>query len=232
MHKHGSTREDYSNITVKNRSYAAHNPYARFRKPPSLEEVLQQPMIASPIGKLDCCANGDGAAACILASEAAARRFGAARRISLLAAELGGGVLGDRLLSDPMTGLCDRAYEKAGIGPRDVDVVECHDNFSVGELECYERLGFAAEGDGHHFLRAGRSKIGGEVAFNPSGGLLGRSHPAGATGCAQVCSIVAQLRGEAGPVQQANAKVGLVQTSGGGVMELQSNATTVLIMSI
>jgi acetyl-CoA acetyltransferase len=140
--------------------------------------------------------------------------------------------MGDRLYSDPMTGLGDRAYEKSGIGPRDIDVVECHDNFSVGELECYERLGFAAEGDGHHFLRAGRSKIGGEVAFNPSGGLLGRSHPAGATGCAQVCSIVSQLRGEAGPVQQEKARVGLVQTSGGGVMELQSNATTVLIMSV
>jgi acetyl-CoA acetyltransferase len=232
MHNHGSTREDFARIALKNRTYAAHNPNARFRKPPSLEEVLAQPMIATPIGKLDCCANGDGAAACILASETAVRRFGGARAVWIRAAEIGGGVLGDRLFDDPMTGLGQRAYERAGLGPTDIQVVECHDNFSVGELECYERLGFATEGEGHHFLRAGRSRIGGEVAFNPSGGLLGRSHPAGATGCAQVASVVTQLRGEAGPVQQQGAKAGMVQTSGGGVMELQSNATSILIVSV
>jgi benzoylsuccinyl-CoA thiolase BbsB subunit len=231
MAEHGSTREDFARIAHKNRSYAAVNPYARFRKPPTLEEILASPVIATPLGKFDCCANGDGAAAVVLASEDYAERHGL-RSVWLRAAELGGGVLGDRLFDDPMTPLAQRAFERAGLSPEDIDVVECHDNFSVGEFEAYERLGFCPPGEAHLYLREGKSAInGGGAAFNPSGGLLGRSHPAGATGCAQIGSIVRQIRGEAGAVQHDAARTGLVQTSGGGVMELQSNATTVLILS-
>jgi len=232
MHTHGSTREDFARIALKNRGYGARNPNARFRTAPTMAEILEQPTIASPLGKLDCCANGDGAAAVVVANAAGVRKWGGRRAIKICAAELGGGVLGDRLYDDPMTKLAARAYEHAGVGVDEIDVVECHDNFSVGEFECYERLGFCAEGQAHHYLRAGRSEIGGTgAAFNPSGGLLGRGHPAGATGCAQIGSVVAQLRGEAGSLQHEGARVGLVQTSGGGVMELQSNATTVIIVS-
>jgi acetyl-CoA acetyltransferase len=229
----GSTREDFATIAHKNRGYAAHNPDARFRQAPSLEEILASPIIASPLGKFDCCANGDGAAALVLASEAFVARSGARQPVWIRAAELGGGVLGDRLFDDPMTLLANQAYEAAGLGPQDIQVVECHDNFSVGEFEAYERLGFCPHGEAHLYLRAGKSRIGGAgAAFNPSGGLLGRSHPAGATGCVQIQSIVRQLRGQAGPLQHMDARVGLVQTSGGGVMELQSNATTVMIFSL
>jgi acetyl-CoA acetyltransferase len=231
MHRHGSTPADFAQITLKNRGYAQHNPFARFTKPPTLEEILAQPMIATPLRRLDCCANGDGAAALVLASEDVARSLGMTRAVKVRAAELGGGVLGDRLDSDPMTPLAERAYAAAGLGPDDVDVVECHDNFSVGEFECYERLGFCQAGEGHHYLRAGKSSLEGDGAvFNPSGGLLGRSHPAGATCAAQVGSVISQIRGEAGAMQRPGARVGLVQTSGGGVLELQSNASTVFIL--
>jgi acetyl-CoA acetyltransferase len=233
MHNYGSLPEDFARITHKNRSFAQHNPFARFRQPPSLEQILSQPMIATPLRKLDCCANGDGAAAVVLASESVVRSRGSRRSVRILAAELGGGVLGDRLDSDPMTPLAERAYEHAGVGPEDIDVVECHDNFSVGEFECYERLHFCEHGLGHRYLRDGKPFVEGSGAlFNPSGGLLGRSHPAGATGCAQIGSIMQQLRGEAGTVQKADARLGLVQTSGGGVMELQSNATTVFLLGV
>lgn len=233
MADHGSTREDFAAIAHKNRGYAAHNPNARFRTPPTMQDVLSSPMIASPIGKFDCCANGDGAGALVLASESFARHVRARQPAWIRAAELGGGVLGDRLFDDPMTRLANKAYESAGIGPQDIQVVECHDNFSVGEFEAYERLGFCAPGEAHLYLRAGKSRVGGGgTAFNPSGGLLGRSHPAGATGCVQIASIVSQLRGSAGAVQQPGVRAGLVQTSGGGVMELQSNATTVMVLSL
>ncbi len=233
MALYGSTREDFARIAFKNRGYAAKNPYARFQKAPSMEEILKSPIIATPIGRYDCCANGDGAAAVVLASESYAKRAGGKRAVWIRAAELGGGVLGDRIEDDPMTPLANKAYAAAGLGPEDIQVVECHDNFSVGEFEAYERMGFCAHGEAHHYLRAGKSEINGSgAAFNPSGGLLGRSHPAGATGCAQIGSIVHQLRNEAGAVQHRGARAGLVQTSGGGVMELQSNATTVMILSI
>jgi acetyl-CoA acetyltransferase len=231
MHAHGSTPEDFARITHKNRSYAQYNRFARFTKPPSLEEILAQPMIASPLRKLDCCANGDGAAALVLASEEVVRARATARAVPIRAAELGGGVLGDRLDSDPMTTLADRAYAAAGVGPEDIDVVECHDNFSIGEFECYERLRFCPPGEGHEYLRAGKSSLEGDGAvFNPSGGLLGRSHPAGATCAAQFGSVMQQLRGEAGPMQRSGARLGIVQTSGGGVLELQSNTSVVFVL--
>jgi acetyl-CoA acetyltransferase len=231
MHAHGSTPEDFARITHKNRSYARHNRFARFTNPPSLEEILAQPMIATPLRKLDCCANADGAAALVVASEATARARGLSRAVPIRAGELGGGVLGDRLDSDPMTPLADRAYAAAGVGPEDIDVIECHDNFSIGEFECYERLRFCPDGQGQDYLRAGKPFLEGDGAlFNPSGGLLGRGHPAGATCAAQFGSVMQQLRGEAGPMQRPGARLGMIQTSGGGVLELQSNTSTVFIV--
>jgi acetyl-CoA acetyltransferase len=226
----GSTRADYAGIAAKNRNYAVHNSYARFRQPVTVDDVLAAPEIASPLGKYDCCPNGDGAAAAVLASEAVVRRFDR-EPVWITAAVLASGRLGDRFDGDPMTAASARAYEQAGVGPDDIDVVECHDNFSAAELECYEGLGFCAEGEGHLYFRKGLSGInGGGAAFNPSGGLLGRSHPSGATGPAQLASITHQLRGEAGAVQHEGARVGLVHTSGGGVLELQSNVCVVLVV--
>ena len=230
MAQHGSTREDYAGIAVKNRSFGAHNPNARFRAPVTIDEVMAQPVISSPLGKLDCCANADGAAALILASVGAARRY-TRRPVWATAAVLASGRLGDRFDGDPMTPASKRAYEVAGVGPADIDAVECHDNFSAAELECYEGLGFCDRGEGHLYFRKGLSGLnGGGAVFNPSGGLMARGHPSGATGPAQVGSIVRQLRGEAGHVQQEGATVGLTHTSGGGVLELQSNACVVSIL--
>lgn len=229
MALHGSTREDWAAISVKNREYGAANPLARFRKAPTLEEVLASPIISSPLGKFDCSGNADGAAAIVLVSEKAARRYGR-KPVWLRAAAMASGELGDRLEHNPMVETSARAYAQANLGPEAVDVVECHDNFSPAELECYEELGFCEHGAGHHYLRAGRSRVNGPgVAFNPSGGLLGRGHAPGATGLAQMMSIMRQLRGEAGPVQHEGARVGLTHTSGGGLMALAANVSVVLI---
>ncbi len=229
MALHGSTRRDWAEISVKNRRYGSLNPFARFKEAPSLEEVLAAPIISSPLGKWDCSANADGAAAIVLVSERAARRY-TRKPAWLRAAAMASGELGDRLEHNPMIETSARAYQLAGIGPGDIDVAEVHDNFSPAELECYEQLGFAPEGEGHHYLRAGKPYInGGGAAFNPSGGLIGRGHAPGATGIVQLISVVNQLRGEAGPLQHDGAKAGLTHTSGGGVMDLAANVSVVMV---
>jgi benzoylsuccinyl-CoA thiolase BbsB subunit len=231
MAEHGSTREDWAVIAVKNREYATHNPNARFRSAPSLREVLEAPIISSPLGKWDCSGNADGAAAVVLASERAARRY-SRKPVWLRAVAMASGELGDRLEHNPMVETAERAYTLAAVGPDDVDVVEVHDNFSPAELECYEELGFCKRGEGHLYLRAGYSRIGGSgAAFNPSGGLIGRGHAPGATGIVQFNSIVQQLRDAAGPLQHEGARVGMTHTSGGGVMALAANVCVITIMS-
>jgi acetyl-CoA acetyltransferase len=232
MALHGSTRNDWAMIAVKNREYGALNPYARFREAPTLKEVLDSPIVSSPLGKWDCAGNADGAAALVLASETAARRY-TRKPIWLRAAVMSSGELGDRLEHNPMVETSHAAYAGAGLGPKDINLVEVHDNFSPAELECYEQLGFCAEGEGHIYLREGRSRINGAgAAFNPSGGLLGRGHAPGATGIVQLHSIIRQLRQQAGSVQHEHARAGMTHTSGGGVMALAANVCAILIATV
>lgn len=232
MALYGSTREDWATIAVKNREYGALNPFARFREAPTLAQVLESPIISSPLGKWDCAGNADGAAAIVLVSEKAARRY-TRKPVWLRAAVLTTGELGDRLEHNPMVDASRVAYAQAGLGPEDVNVVEVHDNFSPAELECYEELGFCKRGEGHIYLRDGKSRVnGGGAAFNPGGGLLGRGHAPGATGIVQMHSIVRQLRQEAGPVQHDGARVGMTHTSGGGVMALAANVCVVTIATV
>lgn len=231
MERFGTTAEQFAGVAVKNRAHGALNPRARFQKSVTLEEVLGSRPIAEPVTLLQCCANADGAAAAVLVRDDLASRHVKPIRVagSALAsgrprAEVG---WNETTLRDT----ADAAYQRAGIRPLDVQVAEVHDAFAPGELFAYERLGFSAEGKGGSDLESGRFTLGGEgPVVNPSGGLLARGHPPGATGLAQVFEVVTQLRGGAGARQVAGAAVGLTATMGGSVPQLDTNACAVHVL--
>ncbi len=216
MHEHGTSAVQMAQISVKNRRHAGHNPLARLRQPITVEEVLAAPMIADPLTRLQCCPIADGAAALVLGAGTVARHRPRALRLDAA-------VLCTGAYDDPVD-LCDwetdrrgarLAYERAGIGPHDVDVVECHDAFSIAEIMHYEALGLCAPGQGGTLAERGETALGGRIPVNVSGGLLSRGHPIAATGCAQVVEIAAQLRGEAAARQVDGARVGLAHCMGG-----------------
>jgi len=215
MQEFGTTAAQLAMVSVKNRRHARHNPVAVFRDPVTLEEVLNSPMIASPLTRLQSCPNADGAAAVVLMSDAAARRYGA--RIRVASAVLCTGTypaLPDLVRWETDYRGARLAYEKAGLGPTDVNVVECHDAFSIGEILHCEALGLCSPGEGGRLVEDGATTLGGSVPVNPSGGLLSRGHPLGATAVAQLVELTQQLRGQAGQRQVPNARVGLAQCMG------------------
>ena len=216
MHEFGTTREQLARVAVKNRRHAAGNPAAQYRDPVTVEEVLESPMIVDPLTRFQCCPIADGAAAVVVASSGAAGRLGRAVRVdaSILCT---GSYENPQDLTRWETDYrgCRAAYERAGIGPADVSLVECHDAFTISEILHYEALGLCRPGEGGRFVEEGHSSLGGRVPVNPSGGLLSRGHPVGATGVAQIVEVVTQLRGEAGSRQVENARVGLAHCMGG-----------------
>lgn len=204
-------------VAVKNRAHAAHNPVAMFRDPITVEQVLAAPMIVDPLTRLQCCPIADGAAAVVICSDAVARGLGAAA-VRVEAAVLGtGGYESPQDLARWETDfrVCAQAYDQAGLGPRDLDLVECHDAFTISEILHYEALGLCPPGEGGGFVAQGHASLGGRVPVNPSGGLLSRGHPVAATGVAQVVEVVDQLRGRAGPRQIEGARIGLAHCMGG-----------------
>jgi acetyl-CoA acetyltransferase len=215
-HEFGTTAEQLAAVAVKNRRHAGMNPLAYFRKPIALEEVLAAPMIVDPLTRLQCCPIADGAAAVVLGSNSLARAN--RRAISINAAILCTGSYESpqnmTLWETDYRG-CRLAYEKAGIGPEDLDVVECHDAFTISEILHYEALGLCPPGEGGRMVSDGQTALGGRIPVNVSGGLLSRGHPVAATGVAQICEIVTQLRHEAGPRQVEGAKIGLAHCMGG-----------------
>ena len=216
MAEFGTTAEQLAQVAVKNRTHAAANPVALFREPITLQEVLEAPMIVDPLTRFQCCPIADGAAALVLCSPEMARRLGAGVKVE--AALLSSGSYESpqdlaRWETDLRTSA--QAYEKAGLGPEDIDLVECHDAFTISEILHYEALGLCSEGEGGRFAEQGHSALGGRVPVNPSGGLLSRGHPVGATGVAQVIEVVQQLKGQAGPRQIPGAKIGLAHCMGG-----------------
>ena len=217
MAESGATREDLAAVAVKNRRHAVENPVAQYRDPVTVEEVLASPMVADPLTRLSCCPTGDGGAAAVLVAGDAADRLGRERLVRVAASALvSGGYRNGDLASmeiDQRAGAA--AYEMAGLGPEDLDVAEVHDAFTATELVHYEDLRFCARGEGPRFLAAGGATYGGALVVNPSGGLLSRGHPLGATGVAQVAEVVTQLRGEAGPRQVPDARAGLTHCVGG-----------------
>ena len=212
---HDLTPEDLASVSVKNRSHAAANPYAHHRKTLSAADVLSSPMISAPLTRLMCCPTSDGAAAVIVCGDKIARRH---RRRAVQVVEThieGGHVIGTRDMPNATARAARAIYDRAGIGPDDVDLVEALDYTSMAEILLYEDLGFCAPGDGVTMVRDGETGLEGRVAFSPGGGLLGRGHPLGATGVAQIAEAVWQLRGDIGDRQVKGAKVALTHAAGG-----------------
>lgn len=227
---HGVTDEDLALVAVKNHRHAVANERAQHRTPHTVDEVLASRMIADPLTLLQCCPIADGAAAAVIGTSS--RGDGAVRvRSSVLRS---GGlwdyrsphVWGFGLIRDT----AGDAYEIAGVSAADIDVIECHDAFTIGEIITTEALGLAAEGEGRSLLRTEHTSVGGPQPVNPSGGLLSRGHPLGATGLAQIAEITWQLRGEAGGRQVDGSRLGLVETMGGGVAGIDGNACVVAVL--
>lgn len=231
MHEFGTTAEDFGRIAVKNRRHGVHNPHARFRDEVTLDEVMASRQIADPLTLLQCCRNGSGAAAVLIGSEKwCKRRGGPGVWIE------GSGVrswMGDANTRDLTTfgataPAARAAYEVSGIGPEDVDLVELHDAFTIGELLHCEGLGLCDKGEGAKLARDGDTEIGGRVPVNVSGGLIAKSHPVGATGVAQFAELTWQLRGEAHGRQVEDAKVALAHSQGGTGLEAGATCVTLL----
>ena len=218
MRKYGSSFDDFARVAYKNHKNSVHNPYAQYQKEYSLEEIKNSRMISWPNTLLMCCPTGDGAGAVIYATEEKARQFGC-RTVKVAASILTSDPwteTGEAILDvNEVTRLAAReAWETAGIGPEDLDVVELHDCFATAEMVHYENLGLCADGEGPRCLKQGDFDIGGRVAVNASGGLISRGHPLGATGACGISEIVWQLRGESGGRQQKGAKAGAAHVIG------------------
>lgn len=220
MYQYGTTREQVAAVTVKNRRFGVRNPLAQFRKEVSFDEVLSSDLIADPICKFDCCPSTDGAAALVIASEDLARKYSQSP-VRIVGSALVTGparVTGyrDITVHDGTVEAARRAYEMAGVDPEDIDVAEMHDCCSIAEIVDSEDLGFFAKGEGGPAALAAAEgrRHGRKVVINPSGGLLSKGHPVGATGCGQAYEIVQQLR-ECHSNQVEGARIGLTHNAGG-----------------
>ena len=205
-------------VSVKNRANAALNPRSQYKDPLTVEDVINSRQVVGPLNVLMCCPTGAGAAAAIVCSEDIAKAA-AAEPIRVVSSAL----QSERQPEDPLSGVTEinqrtanLAYDMAGLKPDDIDVIELRDCFSIAEIIHYENLGLCERGEGGKFIEEGMPKLGGKVTVSPSGGLLSKGHPLGATGVAQVFEIVTQLRGSAGERQVKEAKIGLTHCQGFG----------------
>ncbi|MBK6288817.1 MAG: thiolase family protein [Gammaproteobacteria bacterium] len=219
--RYGTSFEQFARVAVKNHQHAVHNPLARYRKETPLEEVMNAEMIAYPLTKLMCSVNVDGAAAAVLVSARKARELGMSRSVRIRASALTSDPYSERNLTMPdfdtcTTNAANQAYEMAGVGPRDLDLIELHDCFATAELMHYENLGLCPRGEAGRLIDDGDTWAGGRIPVNLSGGLLSKGHPIGATGIANIHELTLHLRGEAGARQQAGARLGLAHVIGLG----------------
>jgi acetyl-CoA acetyltransferase len=219
--KYGTTFTQFAKVAVKNHHHSTLNPKAMSRRETPLEEVMAAEMIAYPNTKLMCSINVDGAAAAVIASAEAAKRHGLlGRAVRVRASEMTSGPYTPHEFAIPdfnlVTRHCARAaYERAGLGPGELDLIELHDCFATAELVHYENLGLCPEGEAGQLIDAGVTALGGRIPVNVSGGLLSKGHPLGATGIANLYEITTQLRDEAGARQVQGARVGLTHVCGG-----------------
>ncbi|MGJ8686646.1 MAG: thiolase family protein, partial [Spongiibacteraceae bacterium] len=232
MSKYGTTQEQLAKVAVKNRQNGALNPKAHWQKPLSLEEVMNDRLISYPITRPMCAPIGDGAAAAIVVSDRflakMARRD--AIRIRAMAHTSGMAKQTFEECPDIAERLSKIAYEKAGIGPEDIDIAEVHDASAYGEIHQVEALGFAEEGAGGAFIESGKSAINGAQPINTSGGLISRGHPVGASGLAQIYELVAQMRGQAGNRQvPKDIKIAMAE-NGGGILTIEEASMTISIL--
>jgi acetyl-CoA acetyltransferase len=217
MERWGTTVEQFAGIAAKNSYHGSLNPRAQFRDVLSVADVLAAPMIAAPLTRPMCSPIGDGAAAVIVMSDRKARACGVQKPVRVVASVLHSGW--DHGADESgLAELCAaEAYEEAGIGPQDLDVIECHDASAPAELMLYESLGLCSRGDGGRLIDAGATKLGGTIPVNTSGGLLRKGHPVGATGIAQIVELTEQLQGRAGARQVPEAHVALAENGGGAI---------------
>ncbi|HEU0204876.1 MAG TPA: lipid-transfer protein [Burkholderiaceae bacterium] len=224
MKQYGIKPETFARISVKARQHAARNPFAVFRQTVTLDEVLAAPRVFDPLTRLQCCPPTCGAAAAIVCSEDFARRHRLDTRVQITGQAMTtdtpstfqSGDMRKVVGYDMARAAAQRVYEEAGVGPDEVDVVELHDCFTANELISYEALGLTPEGTAEKFILEGDNTYGGKVVTNPSGGLLSKGHPLGATGLAQCTELVWQLRGQAEQRQVENARVALQHNLGLG----------------
>jgi acetyl-CoA acetyltransferase len=224
MEKYGTKAESFARIGEKNHRHSVNNPYSQFRDEYTLEDILAAPMVHDPLTRLQCCPTSDGGAAAVLASERFVREHG----LEDQAIEIVGQAMTTdfpstfegsdiKLVGQDMTrAAADKVYEESGLGPDDVDVIELHDCFSANELVTYEGLGLCGEGEGGELIDSGAVTYGGNWVVNPSGGLISKGHPLGATGLAQCSELTWQLRGQADKRQVDGAEVALQHNLGLG----------------
>jgi acetyl-CoA acyltransferase len=217
MNRFGSTQKQLAVICAKNHWHGSLNPLAQYQQDMTVEEVLSDKPVAYPLTRAMCAPVGDGAAAAIVCSERFLKRLGDPRPVKILASVLGSGR--DRELDEQDIGerLVKIAYDRAGVGPEDIDLAELHDATAYGELHQTEAMGFCELGEGGPYAETGATKLGGNRPVNTSGGLECRGHPIGASGLAQIYEVALQLRGEAGPRQVAGARIGLTENGGGNI---------------
>ena len=219
--QYGTTFEQFAKISVKNHHHSTMNPKARYQIETPLDEVMNAEMISYPNTKLMCSVNVDGAAAAVLVSEKKANELGMSRAVRVKASVLTSDPYQERDLVMPDVNSCTRkaakeAYEMAGLGAEDIDLVELHDCFATAEMLHYENLGLCEDGEAGRLIDEGEVELGGRIPVNVSGGLLSKGHPLGATGIANIYEVCTHLRGEAGERQVEGAKVGLTQVIGLG----------------
>ena len=216
MKSTGASAENFARVSVKQRHAGALNPIAQFRADVDLAEVLSSRVIAEPLTLLMCSSIGDGAAALVVMSEAAAAKRDI-QPVDILACELRSGQGDDPEAPPVATAAAHAAFEAAGLGPEDLHVVELHDAAAPAEFILSEQLGLCPPGEAVALLRSGRTALGGDMPINPSGGLISKGHPIGATGAAQLVELSDQLRNRAGPRQRHDARIGLAENGGGWI---------------
>lgn len=220
--KHGTSFEQFAKVAVKNHHHSTMNDKAMYQKETPLEEVMGAEMISYPNTKLMCSVNVDGSAAAVLCSEKKVKELGLMdRAIKVRASALTSDPFTDRDLVMPDFSTCTRmaaqqAYEMAGVGPEDLNLVELHDCFATAEILHYENLGLCKDGEAGKMIDTGATALGGKIPVNVSGGLLSKGHPLGATGIANVYEIVTHLRGKAGKRQVEGARMGMTHVVGMG----------------
>ena len=234
MDIYGATREDFAQVAVKSHKHACLNPYSQFKKEMTIEEVMSSRMISDPITLYECCPISDGAAAVILCSMDVARKY-TTNPVKIIGSALLSGNYSfnqeDLTVTEYNVKTARKAYEMAGVGPEEINVIELHDAFAPEEIIRYEDLGICKRGEGVAMLRSGATALGGRVPVNPSGGLISLGHPLSASGVRVVVDIARQIRGQADKMQVPNAKVGLAHMQGGSVTGLVGGACGIQILA-
>jgi len=231
MDRFGTTQEDFARVAANTHRHGQHNPNAQYRTPFTVDEVLADKPVVFPFTRAMCAPISDGAAAAVVCSQGALKRIGAARAVRVRACALVSTI--ERSRDDYRNHIgrraADAAYAQAGVAPDDVDVVEVHDATAFASIQQIENLRLAGPGETGARLRAGDFALGGRAPVNPSGGLLARGHPVGATGVAQLYELTTQLRGEAGARQVEGARIAIAE-NGGGFLGVEEGVTAVTIL--